>query len=865
MEKELRFHLEMETEKNIRAGMKPEDARNQAFLSFGGVERFKEECRDVSRFRLVETFWQDLRYGVRILVRNPWFSLLAILTLALGIGANTAIFSVIYGVLLRPLPYQNGSQLVVIRQQAPLAGVDNAGFSVKEISDYREQNQTLAGLVEHHSMTFTLFGGTEPELIQTGVISANFFDAMGVKPLLGRTFLPGDEAHGAEAVLLLSYEFWQRSYRGDPNIVGRVFKMNDRPHTVVGVLPRIPQFPNENDVYMPTSACPTRSSARFRENRNARMMSVFGRLKPGTPLEEARADFSAIAGRLQQQYPDSYPQKSGYRAAVTSLREELTREARPTLLILLGTAGLVLLIACANVANLMLSRLMRREREMAVRSALGAGRGRLIGQLLTESTLLAVVGGVIGTLLAMFTLNLLVDFAARFTPRAAEIRIDGAVLLFTLSVSALTGLAFGLMPALSVKENLVAALKDGSMQSTSGAVRQRMRSTLVVAQVAVSFMLLMGAGLMLRSLIKLQNTHPGFDPERVLAMSVSPNWSKYTTREQYKNFAVRLIDQVKPQPGVLSAAMATNYPLNPSGIASGPFNRNFIIEGQSLAEGELAPQADFRVVSTDYFQTIRMPLVKGRFFTEQDDEGALAIALINQSLARHRWGTDDPLGKRVSFDRGESWVTIVGVVGDIKNYGLNREAVDEIYRPLEQAGGANFLLVRTPADPTAMARQMRNVIYQIDPETAIDGERTLEDARSESLASPRLTAILLALFAALALAITAAGIAGVMSLSVTQRTHELGIRIALGATQAGVLWMVLRQGMTLVLIGLGIGSLGAFALTGLMSTLLFGVEPTDPLTFLAVSFVLAGAAVVACYLPARRVTLIDPIRALRSE
>jgi predicted permease len=311
--------------------------------------------------------------------------------------------------------------------------------------------------------------------------------------------------------------------------------------------------------------------------------------------------------------------------------------------------------------------------------------------------------------------------------------------------------------------------------------------------------------------------------------------------------------------------MATNYPLNPSGIARGPFNRSFIIEGQSLAEGELAPQADFRVVSPDYFQTIRMPLIKGRFFTAQDDERALAIAVINQSLARHRWGTDDPIGKRVSFNRGESWLTIVGVVGDTRNYGLHRETVDEIYRPIEQAGGAGFLLVRSAADPAAMARQMRNVIYELDPETAVDGERTLEEARNESLASPRLTAILLALFAALALAITAAGIAGVMSLSVTQRTHELGIRIALGATQAGVLWMVLRQGMTLVLIGLVTGALGAFALTRLMSTLLFAVEPTDPITFLAVAVILAGAAIVACYVPARRVTLIDPIRALRSE
>ncbi len=865
MEREMQFHLEMETEKNLRGGMSPDDARRIALLNFGGMDLTKEECRDVKRFRLAETLWQDVRYGLRILLRNPGFSLLAVLTLSLGIGANTAIFSVIYGVLLRPLPYNGGEQLVVLRQQAPLAGVNNMGFSVKEIADYREQNQTLASVVEHHSMTFTLLGGAEPELIQTAVVSANFFDVMGVKPMLGRTFLPGDEAHSAEAVLVLSHEYWLRSHRGDPQIVGRVFRMNNRPHTVVGVLPPIPQFPVENDVYMPTSACPTRSSERFRENRNARMMSVFGRLKPDAPVEQAQADLEAIAGRLQQQHPDAYPKSRGYQASVTSLREELTRTARPTFLVLLGTAGLVLLIACANVANLMLARLMRREREMAVRSALGATRSRLLWQLLTESTLLSLAGGVLGVLLAIFALDLLVDFAARFTPRAAEIELDGWVLLFTLLVSILTGVVFGLMPALSVKENLITAMKEGGVQSGTSGARGRLRSALLVAQVAVSFMLLIGAGLMLRSFVKLQQTNPGFDPERVLVMRVSPNWSKYTTSEQYKDFSLRLLDKIKPQPGVMSAAMATSYPLNPLGIANGPFNRSFLIEGQPLAESELAPQADSRVVSPDYFQTIRLPLVKGRFLAEQDHETALRVAVINQSLARHRWGNDDPIGKRVSFDRGQSWITIVGVVGDARHYGLDREPADEIYGPIRQVGGAQYLLVRTASEPTNLARQLRQTIYEIDGETAIDLVNTLDEVRSESLASPRLTAILLTLFAALALVITAAGIAGVMSLSVTQRTHELGIRLALGATQTRMLWLVLRQGMALVLVGLAIGTVGALALTRLMTTLLFAVEPTDPFTFLTVSLVLAVAAAVACYVPARRVTTIDPMLALRSE
>lgn len=865
MDVELRFHLEMEMKENLRRGMGEEQARITALRNFGGVEQTREECRDVIGSGWLRALWQDIRYGARIFRRNPGFTLLAVITLGLGIGANTAIFSVIYGVLLRPLPYQNGDRLVVMRQQAPLAGVNNLFFSVKEIADYREQTQTLDEVVEHHSMSFTLFGGTEPERIQTAVVSANFFDVLGVKPLLGRSFLPSDEKHGADAVLILSHEYWQRSHKGDPNIVGKIFAMNNRPHTVIGVLPPIPQFPNNSDVYMPTSACPTRSSEQFMANRNARMMTVFGRLKLGVPVEQAQADLSTIASRLKQQHPDSYPENRGYRVETTSLREELTRQARLTFLILLGMAGLVLLIACANVANLTLARAMRREREMALRSALGASRGRLIRQLLTESTMLAVAGGVLGMALAALSLDLLVGFAARFTPRATEIHIEGSVLLFTLLISVITGLAFGLMPALSNKENLSTALKEGGAQSTAGAARQRVRGALVVAQVALSFVLLIGAGLMMRSLIKLQHVNAGFDPEKVMVMRLSPNWSKYTTNEQYKNFSLRVLEKVKPVPGVISTAMATTYPLNPFGITNGPFNRNFLIEGRSIAESELAPQADYRVISPDYFQTIRMPLVKGRVFTDADQEKTLPVAIINQSLARHRWNNEDPIGRKISFDRGDTWITVVGVIGDSRNYGLDQEAKDEIYRPVAQANGGGFLLLRTAAEPLSLARQIRNAIREIDAETAIDHVRTLEDARNEALASPRLTTILLGLFAAMALAITSAGVGGVIALAVSQRTHEIGIRMALGASRGKVLWMILRQGLGLVGAGLLLGVAGSLALTRLMATLLFGVEPTDAITFLGMSAVILAVAALACFIPARRATGIDPISALRSE
>jgi predicted permease len=865
MDRELHFHLEMEIEENVRRGMSLTEARRQALVRFGGVEKFKEECRDVRGAPLIESLLQDVRYGARILFRNPGFTLVAVLTLGLGIGANTAIFSVIYGVLMRPLPYKDGNQLVIVQQQAPLAHVLNVPFSVKEVQDYREQSQTLDAVVEHHSMSFTLLGGQEPQRVQTGVVSANFFDVLGVKPLLGRTFVDADDEHGSDAVIVLSYQYWRQSHGGDPGIVGRTFQMNNRPHTVIGVLPPIPQYPNEQDVYMPTSHCPTRSSEQFMSNRNARMMSVFGRLKPGIPVAQAQADLSTLASNLQKQYPDSYPANRGYAASVVPLQEELTRRAKPTFLILLGTAGLVLLIACANVANLTLARLMRREREMAIRAALGAGRGRLIRQLLTESVLLSFAGGVLGLVLAAGGLQLLVSFAARFTTRASEIRIDGFVLLFTLLVSVATGLIFGLMPAFSSDKNLTGALKEGGGRSSAGLKRQRVRNLLIVAQVSVSFILLIWAGLMLRSLIKLQHVNPGFDPERVLAMRISLNWSKYNGNVETLAVLLRTLEKARSEPGVLSAALGSTFPLNQLGITNGPFNRGFQIEGRPIPDGELLPQADFRTASTDYFETVRQPLVRGRTFSEGDKDKAPLVAVINQATARHRWGDEDPIGRRVSFDRGQTWLTVVGLVGDVRQYGLDREPPDEIYVPLPQAGFAGNLLVRTAADPMSIAKLMREAVYEVDSDTAVDRVQTLEQVRSDAVASPRLTAILLAMFAGLALVITAAGIAGVMALSVNQRTHELGVRLALGATPGKVLRMVMRQGMSFVLIGLSVGLGGALLLGRLMSSLLFAVEPTDPITFLAVAFVLIAVAAAACFVPARRVTSIDPMLALRSE
>ncbi|MFL6214049.1 MAG: ADOP family duplicated permease [Blastocatellia bacterium] len=864
MDAELRFHLEMETKKNMLRGMGEKEARQLALRSFGGVELTKEQCRDARGGRLIDTTLQDLRYGARVLRRNPGFTLVALLTLTLGIGANTAIFSVIYGVLMRPLPYAEGDRLVVLHQQAPLARVNDLNFSVKEITDYREQSQTLDQVVEHHSMSFILLGGEEAQRVQTAVVSANFFDMLGIKALHGRTFLPSDDEKGADAVLVLSYNYWKQQYKSDPNIVGRVFRMNDKPHTVIGVLPPIPQYPSESDVYMPTVACPMRSSDRFIANRTFRMMNVFGRLKPGVTVEQAQADLSAIANNLQRAYPDAYPENRGYAATLAPLQEELTRQAKPTFLILLGTAGLVLLIACANVANLTLARLMQREREMAIRAAMGAGRGRLIRQMLTESTMLALAGGALGLLVAAWGLHLLVTFAARFTPRAHEITIDGFVLLFTLLVSLGTGLAFGLMPVLGSDKNLSGALKENS-RTTAGVARHRARNVLVVAQVALSFMLLMGAGLMMRSLLKLQSVNPGFNPESVLTLRISPNWSHHATNEQYRDFTLRLLDRVRSQPGVQLAALGSTYPLNANSIRFGPFSQTFEIEGRAQESGAPPLTADARTITPDYFETLKMPMVQGRAFAESDNDKAPLVALINQTAARHYWGDEDPLDRRITFDRGEHWLKIVGVVGDVKQYGLDRAATDELYTPHAQNPGANQLLVRTATAPMAMAQLMREVVRDVDPETAVDNVQTLERVRDESLASPRLTTVLLGLFAALAMVITAAGIAGVMALTVTQRTHEIGVRMALGASSTNVMTMVVRQGMTLVAVGLAVGAAGAFGLARMMSSLLFAVTPSDPLTFGAVAFALTAIAAMSCLVPARRVTRIDPMLALRAE
>jgi putative ABC transport system permease protein len=808
---------------------------------------------------------QDIRFGLRTLRGNPGFTALAIVTLALGIGANTAIFSVINGVLLRPLPYRDPDQLVLLQQRAPGAGFDALPFSIKEVVDYRDELQTLDSVVEYHSMSFTLLSHGEPDRVLTGVVSHDFFEMLGVPPLHGRSFTAEDEVLDADAVLMLSHEYWQQRFGGDPGIVGEVFEMNDRPHTVVGVLPPFPQYPRDNDVYMPTVACPFRANGErvMHENRAAfRALSAFGRLAPDATLANATADVATVAARFQSSYPETYDEGSGFAAQPVALFEELTAGARPMLLVLLGTSGLVLLIACANVANLTLSRMMRRERELAVRTAMGAGRGRLLAQLVTESTLLALAGGVLGLLLAGQGIEVLTRFVANFTPRVQQIAVDGWVLAFTLGVSVLTGVFFGSVPALSSRTDLVTSLKDGGNQSTSSGYRQRLRGALIVGQVAVSFTLLIGAGLMLSSFYKLSRVDVGFDAESVVTAEMFPNWSKYTDDVSRRRLFTGVLERLESGPGVSAAAIATGLPL----VADFGRPQPFEIEGATYESPALRPQVRIRNVTPAYFRAIGVPLLAGRELAATDDEDGLPVAVINRTLAEANWREDNPVGKRLSFDGGQSWVEVVGVIGDVRQQAIDRDPEGEIYFPALQSGNfGGYVVVRGNAAPAAVAAAVRDAVHGVDPEQPVENFRTLGEIRSGALATPRLTAILLGLFGGIALAITLVGITGVIATSVSQRLPEFGIRMAIGAQASEVMAMVLRQGLMLVAAGLAIGVAGALLLGRALSGMLYETAPADPATFMVVGLLFAIAGALACLTPARRATAVDPIVALRNE
>ena len=863
---EVRFHIEMETEKNIAAGMTREDARRKALRSFGPMEKHKEETRDARGVSWLEALMADVRYGTRALASRPGYAFLAVLTLGLGIGANTAIFSVINGVLLKPLPYAHGDRLMVVRQSAPLAGQRTTGVAIAEYFDYRERADVFDGLVEYHQMSFDLLNRGEPDRVDTGVVSANFFDLLGISPILGRTFVETDDVLDAEAVLVLSHTYWRTKFGGDPNIVGQVFEMNDRPHRVIGVLPNVPHYPQENDVYMPVLACPFRAAAERNISRNRRAfgaLSVFGRLKPGVSAEQAAGAVGAICHTFTQDHAEVYrTETSGFQSTAMAVREALTEDAREMLLLLLGITGLILLIACANVANLTLARMLGRDRELAMRTALGAGRGRLVRQLLTESTLLAVAGGAVGVAFAWATVGMLTTFVGRFTQRTGEVEIDLAVLAFTLGVSVVTGVLIGTLPALGTRVDVMAALKQGGNQAGEASGRRRLQSALIVAQVAVSVVLLAGAGLLLASFYRLQQVDPGYRADGVLSAQVYGNFSRYGNVDALRRLYLPILDRLEGQPGVTSVAITNAVPL----AGSAPGTTRFDIEGRVTDDPERRPTTDARVASPKYFETIGIPLVAGRVFSPLDSAENVRVAVINRAMARY-WDGTDPIGTRISTNRGDDWYTVVGIVGDVRQFGLAQETVAQIYIPLAQTpnGFAGQILVRTAGDPTAFSQVVRDAVHAVDPNQPVEGLQTLADLRTEALAAPRLTATLLAVFAGLALLVTLAGIGGVIATSVTQRTREFGLRMALGARRGTVLAMVLRQGLTLVVMGLALGIAGALAGGRVLSTYLYQTAPREPAIFAAVAGVFLVAGLVACILPARKATTVDPLIALRAE
>lgn len=863
LENELEFHLEQLTNEKIASGMAPDRALRAARLELGGPEQLKEEVRDQWGTRWFDNLRNDFRFAARNLINNRAYTALAVLTLGLGIGCNTALFSVIHAAVFKPLPFAADTRLVQLRLYDTQAKQAHVGFSVKDLEDLRAGSQLLEGLVEFHSMHFILLGRAESEVVDAGVVSGEYFNYLGVKPLYGRAFTANDERMGAEAVLVLSHRYFQSSFGGDPAVVGKTVRMNDKVHTIVGVLPPLPEYPGKVDVYMPVSACPSRSSPQFIANRKARMMSAFARMKAGVSASQAQEEVRALTRRMRAQDPNAYPKHEEWGVNVLPLKDEIAKQAKPAFLMLFGATALVVLIACANIANLTIARMMQRHRELAIRASLGASRGRLMQQLAVEGLLVGSMACLFALVLAKQTMTLLGPFAKRFSSRAAEIEIDQTVLFFCIGVTLLTALLAYLLPAQPALRNLITATREGSQGSTAGSRQIRVRGALVCAQVALSFLLLTGAGLLLRSFVQLTNTDAGVQADRVLSMEVSPNWSKIDDNAKFRGLFEDLVQRVRNSPGVASAGIGSKIPLDQR--MPMPLLRNVIIEGQMLPEDAPKPILDVGIVAPGYFETLRVRLLRGRLFRDGDGPGAQDVAMVNDTAARHYWQGQDPVGRRISFDNGKSWRTIVGVMSDVRQYGLDQDATDEVYIPFAQAPGGTSVMIRTATDPNSMMRQLRQLLYDIDPDHAIASMRTLEEIRTESLAPQRTIAMLLGLFSALTLAIMVAGVGGVAALSVAQRKSEIGIRVACGARPGQIVSMVLRQHLWFVLVGVAVGVCASISLGKLLSAFLYRTEPTDLLTFAGACLLIVTVGAMACWMPARRAAAVDPLICLRTE
>lgn len=801
----------------------------------------------------MDTLLQDIRYAARSLRRSPGFTIVAVLTLALGIGANAAIFSVVNGVLLRPLAYANPDRLVIVWGHNENIG--NEAASLPDFKDWRDRNTVFESMAAVAHTSFDVTGDGEPERINAELATANFFHVLGVTPALGRAFNADEETSGRDRVVVLSHGFWERRFGASPDIVGHTITLSGLPFTVVGVAPTGFRFDNASDLWAPLRTDTTRG-------RRADFLSVVARLKPGTTIEQAQAQMTTIGRALEAEYPAT---NTGWRPELVSLKEQLVGDIRPALLVFMGAVGLVLLIACANVANLMLMRAAAREREMAIRSALGAGSRRIVRQLLTESVLVSLLGGALGLMLAIWATSALRAIEGAPIPRLGESDVDGWVVAFTLVISLVTGLIFGLAPALRlIHGKLRDSLREGARDSSAGIGVHQLRGTLVLAEVALALVLLVAAGLLIRSFDKLSQVNPGFDSHSVISARLVLPRVRYAEEARQLAFYDQVVQNVRAMPGVRSVALTSDAPLNGGGDYL-----SFGIAGRPPASVGTVQDAEVLVTSPEYFGTLRIPLRSGRIFTAQDDARATNVAVINTAMAQRYWPGGDPIGARVTLGDpadSSSWMTIVGVVGDVRQNALNDEPYPQLFLPLAQAPQRAMLLIaRTSGSPTALSGPIRQAVSTIDPDLPVSDIRTLDERLELSVSQPRVSMVLVGIFAMLALVLAAVGIYGVLSYTVTQRTRELGIRMALGAEPSSVMRLVVGQAMVPALIGVLIGLAGAWGATRLMSTLLFGVSATDPVTFSAVALFLLAVALLASWVPARRATRVDPLIALRTE
>jgi putative ABC transport system permease protein len=807
----------------------------------------------------------DLRLALRTLPRIPGFSLAFILTLGLGIGANTAIFSVINGVLLRPLPYPEADRIVHLRQPQVAAGVEDTSFSFVEVADYRSQSKTLDQFIEFGDWTFNVLGRGEPHRATGGLVTPNFFQLIGARPHLGRMLLASDEGKTAQPVAVLTYSYWQRVFGSDPNVVGQILDLTVKKALIVGVLEPGSHYATarKQDFYVNYAANDHYVGASMQDERRHRMTDVYARLAPTATVGAAQAELRQIAARLHETYPAAYPKSRGFDTIVTPWKDELTANATPTLIILLVTTVFVLIIACANVANLTLTRLVQRERELAIRAALGGRGAQMRRQLLAENLVLSAIGGALGLGLAVAGLGLLTKYASRFTNRTGEIALDGWVLSFTLVVSIGLALVFAWAPRLSLLSDPVRAMASGGGRASGSIGRRRAQRALVVSQLAASFTLLIGAGLLTRSLMQLYAVDPGFDLSNVLSLQ-APDFTAFN-RERRMQFSRDVLERVRSEATVQSAAMASAAPL----AGSFPQQQEFQVDGAAQDAVASAPRTVTRVVSSGYFETVGTKLKAGRGFLATDTATAAPVVILSESMARYYFKDENPIGRRLSWKLfNGNWspkAEIVGVAADSRADGIDQRPLHTMYQPDAQTTAQSTLLVRTAGSTNRLAPRMVETIRSLDPNRPIDHVQTLEEIRDDTIAPQRLNATLIGLFALLALAIATVGVAGVLAFSVSQRTNELGIRLALGAEQQTILRMILGEGAAMALVGLFVGGLAAIPLSRLLSGLLFGVEPVDPLTIGLAAALLVAVALIAAWIPARLATAVDPITALRSE